>query len=125
MSRWTRAKIMERMWDAGMPSNDAKYADVFFTARKAGLDDHQAFAMACQAFSASRGYVENLGRHSGWLRRATLERKANDSPVGLYAYVRFVKRGAYPYVTDEEITAIHHNDFAGWSAWAKQQEQVK
>jgi hypothetical protein len=121
MSRLTRAKIREQMWGAGMPSTDDKYADVFFAGLKAGLDQDQAFALACQAFSASRTYVDNLARHANWLRRATLERKAAESPVGLYAYVKHVKGGAYPYVTDDQIRDIHHNDFAGWSAWSDAQ----
>jgi hypothetical protein len=119
--RITRAKIMEQMWAAGMPSADARYADVFFAGMKAGLDQHQAFALACQAFSASCRYVENLARHATWLRKATLERKANESPLGLYAYARYLLGGKYPYVTDEQIRDIHNNDFPGWSAWAEAQ----
>lgn len=119
--RITRQLIISRMWAAGMPCNDHRFADVYFAARKAGLDNAQAYAMAAAAFHAAKGYVDNLGRSTNWLRVATLEKKAADAPVGLYAYAKHKLGLGYRYATDEEITHIHHHDFAGWSTWADAQ----
>jgi len=116
--RLTHSKIMGRMWECGMPSTDAKYAAIFFAARKAGLKDDQAFALACEAFYASKGYVDHLARSANWLRVATLERQAAEGPRSLWAYLKHKLGAGYRYVTDDEVRDTSMKDHAGWSAWA-------
>lgn len=122
--RVTRGKVMSTMWAGGRPSTDNRYANVFLAARKAGLDEWQAMAVACAAFDASNGNVERLSVSTKALRHATLERKAADpgSPRSLWAYMRSKLGGAYRYITDEQIRDTSMQDHAGWSAWAQKAE---
>lgn len=118
--RITRSRVMSTMWAGGRPSHHSQYADVFFAARKAGLNERQAMAIACATFDAAKGYVERLSASAGALRHETLERKAADpdAPLSMWAYMRAKLGGAYRYVTDEQIRETSMQDYAGWSDWA-------
>lgn len=119
-----RREIVSRMWATGRPSNSNEFADIYAAARKANLDHGQAFALACAAYDAAQGYVEKLATPSGWLRQATLLRKAADPrfPTSLWAYMAAKLGAAYRYVTDEEIRSTQNDDWTGWCAWARARE---
>lgn len=122
--RITRSRVTSTMWAGGRPSHHSQYADVFFAARKAGLNDRQAMALACMAFDAVNENVEGLTTSTAALRHETLERKAADprAPHSLWAYMRSKLGGAYRYITDEQIRETSMQDYAGWSAWAQKAE---
>lgn len=121
-TRITRNIIVTRMWASGRPATDNRYADIYFTAVKAGLTSDQALSLACVAYDAKEGFVERLSQSQGSLRRVTLERKASDpdSPQSLWAYLK-AANPKWPYITDQDIRDTSINDYGGWKAWADQQ----
>lgn len=120
-TRITRSRVVSTMWAGGRPCHDYRYANVFFVARKAGLNSSQAMAVACATFDAANRHVESLSTCTNALRHATLEALATDpkSPHSLWAYLSAKLGHAYRYVTDVEIRNTSMNDHAGWSAWAQ------
>ena len=91
-------KIQEKMWAMGMPSSDARYANVVRAGMKAGLDFDQAFALAKAAYNASKGYSWKLieGPHSGSLYDATRARNAMEHPNGKDAEDLLAEREGRP-----------------------------
>jgi len=69
------------MWALGMPTHDARYADIIRAALRAGLDEKQACHLAKLAFSAAEGYTWQLPEGSH-IQRATKERNAAEHPNG-------------------------------------------
>lgn len=124
--RGIRAELMSRMWGAGMPCNDTRFVDIIIAAKKAGLDGDQAWALGCAAYHAQKGYTENLDRCLGWLRRNTLMRKAQDSgPFSLWRWLQEKHKGAYMYLTEEQIRHEHNANYAEWSAWSDAKHAVE
>lgn len=74
-------KIVETMWAMGMPSRGREYADIVRAAMRAGLSYDQAFALARDAYHASKGYSFNLAEGSQ-LHAATRRRNAEQHPNG-------------------------------------------
>lgn len=126
MKRITRAHVNMVLAASGRPTMDSHIADIYFAARKAGLNDHEAHSLACCAYDAQHGYVENLSRSAKWLRQSVLNRKAADTnhPQSLWAYAKAKLGAGYIYATDEQLNDISVNDYAGWSAWADAQRKV-
>jgi len=78
-------KIQAAMWALGMPTSDAKLANVYRAAVTAGLTDKQAFELTKLAYLASRRYEWEIDRGAQRLHRATLEAEAKDHPRGASA----------------------------------------
>jgi hypothetical protein len=121
--RLTRAHIQARMWAGGRPSTEGRYSKLFFVARKAGLNDAQAFALTCAAFDAAKGSHRGLSSTTQLLRLTTLERMAEAHPCGLIAYLRAKLGVGFRYVTDAEIADTSMNHFPEWKAWADTLDQ--
>jgi hypothetical protein len=123
MKRITKASIQRAMWNAGRPSTTGDFASIFFAARKAGLNYGQAQSLACIAYDAAHGFLENMVHASTSLRRATLERKATEHPRSVWAYLRATLGTAFPYVTDADIHKAQNSDYQGWLAWANSKDE--
>lgn len=112
--------VIQHMWAGGRPSNTGEYAAIFAAAVKAGLDENQAFSLACIAFDANKGYVERLSVSVRGIRRATLARKAADhTSLSLWRWLLEKFGAGYYFLTDEEIFREHNDNFAEWSQWSK------
>lgn len=82
-------QIIETMWALGMPTNDARFANIYRAAIKAGLDEDQAFALTKDAYYAVKGYEfelagagESPSKDKCRLRLATMRRQAREFPDG-------------------------------------------
>jgi hypothetical protein len=82
-------KIIEVMWSIGMPTNDARFANVYRAAVKVGLNDAQAFELTKEAYYAAKGYDFMLAGDGQpiftdkcGLRRETIKRNALEHPQG-------------------------------------------
>jgi len=73
--------IISMMWAMGMPSNDARWANIYRAAVKAGLNDAQAFELTKDAYNASNLYDWKLAEGSG-IHRTTRETHAAIFPQG-------------------------------------------
>lgn len=74
-------RIQATMWAMGMPTSDARFADIYRAALKAGLTDGQAFELTKAAYDAANHYVWKLPEGSG-LHRETEKAEAERSPFG-------------------------------------------
>jgi hypothetical protein len=80
MRVYTR-KIREQMWAMGMPTHDARFANIYRAAIKAGLTDGQAFALTKDAYYAANGYEWQLANGSR-LHVQTMKAEAARFPNG-------------------------------------------
>ena len=74
------SKIISVMWALGMPTHDAKFANIYRAGLKAGLTEAQAFELTKEAYYAAKQYDWQLP--IGGLQRATREANAAQFPQG-------------------------------------------
>jgi len=88
-------RVIDAMWLAGMPARDARYAGIIRAAKKAGLDEKQAYHLAVIAYRAAKGYTWDLPAGSP-IQRATKERNAAAHPYGKDAEDLLAEREGRP-----------------------------
>jgi hypothetical protein len=72
-------RIIAIMWANDMPTQDARFANVYRAALKAGLNHAQAFALIRDAYNAAKGYTWQLPEGSA-IQLHTKMRNAAENP---------------------------------------------
>lgn len=98
----TRAPIRERLWNTGRCSTTNEIADIYVACIRAGMNDAQAFAMACLAHDTAKGFEWNIEGTAQSVAYATRARHATDHPQGCWAtLVRKHGQGALYFQNDD------------------------